>query len=101
MLADGWLQQRRNVQRLSRFVHLKTAEERQLRHAIRTRSREMLSSKETLLVAGATGAVWTMRMLSNEHDEREHPFATLLGSALRIHRWRFLAHRVAARLSGP
>lgn len=97
MLTEGWLQQRRDVHRLSCLVGLKTNEERQLRHAIRTRSLEILSSTETLLFAGATGAVWTVRMLTNEHDEREHPFSTLLGSALRIQRWRFLAQRIAAR----
>ena len=55
MLADGWFQQRRNVQRLSCFAGLKTGEERALRHAIRQRSREVLTSRQTLLFAAATG----------------------------------------------
>lgn len=95
-LTRDWMRQRRNVDRLSRFVSNKKIEEARLRQAFGRRSYELFARTETMLMIGVTGAVWTSRL---KDAEEPRPLKDLVLSMLVVRRWDRLAHRISSKRS--
>lgn len=94
LLGRNWKQQRRNVDRLGRFVRRKRIEETGLRTELKRRSLEAFARLDTMLMIGATGAIWTSRLKDADDEDDRRPLVELFHSALVVRRWRHLADRV-------
>lgn len=97
LVGQNWKQQRRNVDRLGRFVRRKRKEEIGLRSALKRRSLEAFARLDTMLMIGATGALWTSRLKDADGEDDRRPLIELFHSALLVRRWRRLAERVTIK----
>lgn len=93
-ITRDWARQRRNVNRLSRFVRNKKIEEARLRQEFGRRSYQLFARTETMLMIGVTGAVWTSRL---KDAEEPRPLKDLVISMLIVRRWDRLAHRISSK----
>ena len=101
MNALGWTSQRRRVARLERFLRNQRVREVGLRLRLKTRTRALFARLETMLMIGATGAVWTARLRAADPDGNKHPVLELFDAALVVRRWKWFAGRIARRRSRP
>lgn len=97
MVKDGWLSQRRRVNRLRDFVLFKRAQESDLRAATRASALDLLARFESLFLIGATGAVWASRIRERSEDEPRRPIAHLIAAVFVVSRWRRLAALAQSR----
>jgi len=97
LLGRNWKQQRRNVDRLCRFLRRKRIEETGLRTALKRRSLEAFARLDTMLMIGATGAIWTSRLKDADGENDRRPLIQLFHSTLVVRRWRRLVDRVIAK----
>jgi hypothetical protein len=97
LLGRNWKQQRRNVDRLGRFVRRKRIEETGLRSTLKRRSLEAFARLDTMLMIGATGAIWTSRLKDADGENDRRPLIQLFLSTLVVRRWRRLADRVIVK----
>ena len=96
MLTRDWHRQRRHVQRLHKLARNKRAEQLRLSAMLKLRSMALFARMETMVMIGATGAVWTAR-LKDARSPRK-PLRELVKAGLTVNRWKWTARRIRARL---
>lgn len=94
-LPGQWKRQRRNVERLSRFVAGAREDEIRQRESLKRRSMEAFARFETMFLISATAVLWTSRLQDVDKAGDRRPVIELIHSGMIVRRWKRLSERVA------